>query len=73
MMTKEEARAWKEGWRLVNEFEREELRTTPMAVKVRQFLAVMRLGRAMGWLDQPADDDREVDERWARLQAHARR
>ena len=73
MMTKEEARAWRERWRLVNEFEREELRTTPTEVKVRQFLSVMRLGRAMGWLDQPTDDDREVDDRWARLQAHARR
>ena len=47
-MTKEEARAWKARWDLVNHAEREELRNTPLEVKARQLAGLMASASEMG-------------------------
>jgi hypothetical protein len=66
-MTKEDARAWKERWRLVNEFEIHETRTTPLLTKYRQFLELLHWGRALGWTEKLGEGEEEVRQRWRRL------
>jgi hypothetical protein len=69
-MSKAEAQAYVARWNLVNEAEREELRTTPMEVKFRQFESLMRMAIALGWTESPAAEEAEVAavrERWNRL------
>jgi hypothetical protein len=66
-MTKAEAQAWRDRWKLVNEAEVEELRTTDLATKFRQLAALMASVDSFGWrpsLDEGVD---EVRQRWNRL------
>ena len=66
-MTKQEGKKYQARWRLVNEFEIEETRRTPLIVKYRQFLQLVRLAQAMGWHDDLTKDDAAVWKRWQRL------
>ena len=66
-MTKAEAEAWKKRWRLVNELEVQELRSTSMDLKVRQLGTLMRLAFHLGWVDKLAAEEQEVRSRWQRL------
>jgi hypothetical protein len=66
-MTPEEARAYVARWKLVNDFEREELRATPIPVKFRQLEALMLSARALHWTQTLAEDDWEEHERWIEL------
>ncbi|MBI1762578.1 MAG: hypothetical protein HYR56_14185 [Acidobacteria bacterium] len=68
LMTKEEALAFKERWRLVNEFINEEIRQTPPAVKLRQLATLFQFGRAMGWEEKLRQGEEEAQARWRRLQ-----
>jgi hypothetical protein len=45
MMTKEEARRFKEGWRLVNEFTNEEARRKTVSQRLRELEMLYELGR----------------------------
>jgi hypothetical protein len=45
MMTKEEARRFKEGWRLVNEFTNEEARRKTVSQRLRELEMLHELGR----------------------------
>lgn len=65
--TKEEVQAWKARWEAVNAFEREELRRTPVAVKVRQLAALMASVHQFGWEGALAAGEEEVRQRWQRL------
>jgi hypothetical protein len=65
--TKEKMRAWKARWELVNAAEREELRTTPPIVKLRQLAALMASAESMGWTEALAAEVDEVRERWKKL------
>ena len=66
-MTREEARAWKARWALVNEAEIEELRSTPVSLKMKQLGTLMAWSSALGWEEALAAEDAEVHERWNRL------
>jgi hypothetical protein len=66
-LSKEQARAYVERWRLVNEREAQEIRATPMEVKLRQFAVLMNTTKALGWTEQLSEDDEEVRARWNRL------
>lgn len=72
-MTKAEARAWMERWKRVNDFEREELRATPIDTKFRQLAAMMRMARALGWDAESQDDVSRVRALWVRLKKKAAR
>ena len=65
-LTKQEARAFKQRWNLVNSAERQELASTPMAQKFRQLEALLASAKQLGWTDLAANDD-GVWERWTRL------
>ena len=67
MMTKEEARQFKERWRLVNEFTIEEARRTPASVKLQQLELMYEAGRTLGWTEALKEGEDEVRERWRRL------
>jgi transcriptional regulator with XRE-family HTH domain len=65
-LTKQEARAFKQRWNLVNSAERQALASTPVAQKFRQLEALLASAKQLGWTDLAANDD-EVWERWTRL------
>jgi putative transcriptional regulator len=66
-LTKNEARAFKQRWAVVNAAERQELAATPVAQKFRQSEALLASARLLGWTKPPAEDEGEVWERWTRL------
>ncbi len=65
----EEARAFRERWRLVAEAEREELRRTPLEVKAAQLASLMASVRDLGWDEALAAEDEAVWRRWQALRA----
>ena len=66
MMSKAEARRFKEGWRLVNEFTNEEARHKSASERLRELEMLYQFGKEMGLTKQ--DDEREeVWARWNRL------
>lgn len=67
MMTKEEARQFKERWKLVNDFTDEEARRTPPEVKLRQTALLYEAAHAFGWAEKLREGEDEVRERWRRL------
>ena len=67
MMTKEEARQFKERWKLVNDFTDEEARRTPPEVKLRQTALLYEAAHAFGWTEKLREGEEEVRERWRRL------
>ena len=66
-ITPEQAAAYVERWRLVREFEREELRRTPLAVKLHQVEVLAEMAEALGWREALEADDERVRELWRRL------
>ena len=66
-MTRAEAQGWKERWEAVNAFEREELRRTPLALKMRQLTTLIAWVKDFGWTEGLAAEEAEVRERWNRL------
>ena len=66
-LTKAEARAFRERWRRVNAREAEELRSTPLEVKLQQFNTLLGWAHQFGWAEALSEGEAEVRERWARL------
>lgn len=66
MMTKDEARRFKEGWRLVNEFTNEEARRKPVSERFRELELLYQFGKEIGATKQD-DEQEEVWARWNRL------
>jgi len=66
-LTKAEARAFRERWRRVNARETEELRSTPLEVRLQQFNTLLSWTHQLGWAAALAEGGAEVRERWARL------
>lgn len=66
-MTKDEARAFKSRWELVNRVTAEETRRTPVEIKLRQLAQMYEAGQALGWAGGLKDGEEEVRERWRRL------
>lgn len=69
VMTREEARAWKERWRAMRELEIEELRNTPMETKFRQLAAMMQSARVLGWRTSTPEEIERVRRLWVRLKS----
>jgi hypothetical protein len=67
MMTKEEAKAFKERWRAVNERIDEEIRNTPTTRKLQQLSSLYNFALTMGWLDRLGLDEEQVWIRWQEL------
>ena|SRR5207248_8521541 len=66
-LTKTEARAFRDRWRRVNAREIEELRSTDLDVRLRQFNTLLAWARRPEWAAALAEGEAEVRERWARL------
>jgi len=65
MMTKEEARLFKERWRMVNEITIEEARRKTVSERLRDLGQLYDFGQALGWANR--EDCTEVRARWNRL------
>jgi hypothetical protein len=66
-MVAEEAQVYLERWQSVSAREREELRATPPAEKLRQLASLLASVDAMGWRDALAEGEDVVRERWIKL------
>lgn len=66
-LTRQAAQEYFNRWRLVNEAEIAELRSTPMEVKLRQLASLMASVKALGWESSLGKDEEEVRARWIRL------
>ena len=66
-MTKRAARQFVRRWKAINDFERQELRSTPPAEKFRQLEALMHSAIALGWDDDDQQVTLAVRKRWKRL------
>ena len=64
MLTKEEALAFEARWRLVNDTINEEIRTTPVEMKLKQLGALVASVYALGWDEKLREGEDEVRERW---------
>ncbi len=67
VMTKAEARAFRDRWKKVNAREAEELRSTSLDVRWQQFNTLLRWAHEFGWTVCLAEGEDEVRQRWARL------
>lgn len=67
MMTKEEAREFKERWRLVNERMIQEVRNTPIDSKLEQLALMFQAAQSLGWSDRLREGEEEVRRRWCLL------
>jgi hypothetical protein len=65
-----EAIAFKKHWKIVNDIEREELKTLPVMEKLGQMVALMSSGKALGWTKALAAEEKEVRERWIKLRKY---
>lgn len=68
-LTRQEARAFRTRWEMVNAAEQLELRTTPLDRKLRQLAALMASVKSLGWTEALAAEEAEVRARWNRLRA----
>jgi uncharacterized protein YlxW (UPF0749 family) len=66
MMTKEEARAYKESWRLVNEITNEEARRTSVSERIRGLEQLYEFAKQIGSKKQEGEQEK-VWARWNRL------
>lgn len=67
-MTTEEAREFKERWRLANNFIAEEVRNTPAEIKLQQLITLFNSSGLFRQIDDPTEDD-NVRARWCRIKA----
>ena len=70
-MTKEEARQFRQRWRLVNDRLKDEVRQMPVSIKLQQLAIMFAAGQALGWADKQRAGEAEVRARWMRLKEKA--
>ncbi len=58
---------YRERWKAVEEFEREELRSLSMEARLQQMITIWRMGVGLGFSFEPDDSEMEVFARWAKL------
>lgn len=58
---------YRERWKAVEEFEREELRALTMESRLRQMIAIWRMAVGLGFSFEPDTSEIEVFARWAKL------
>jgi hypothetical protein len=68
-MTKADGLAFKERWRLANEFIDEEIRNTSPATKLQQLANLYEAAIYFGWFEKLRQDEELVWERWQQLRA----
>ena len=66
-MTREEVQAFKRRWEIVNNAEKKELATTPVAHKFRQLMALMASVGKLEWTGNRETEEAQVRDRWVRL------
>jgi hypothetical protein len=72
-LTPEQARFYRERWKIVEEFERRERQAMTDEDRWRRLLAILRFARAAG-MRAPPDASEAVQDRWRRLKEwHERR
>ena len=62
-----DSKMYRERWKAVEEFEREELRSLSMEARLRQMITIWRMGVGLGFSFEPDDSEMEVFARWAKL------
>ncbi len=70
VISKSDLRAYQDRWKAVEEIQREERRSAPLALRWQQLNAAYGMAKALGLL-QPDPSEQEVFERWARLKEKA--
>ena len=65
IMTKEEARLFKERWRAVNQITIEEARRKTVSERLYDLEVLYEFGQALGWVNR--EDSIEIRARWNRL------
>lgn len=58
---------FRDRWKLVNDAERRELRSTPISVKARQLGVMMAAARELNWLPALAAEEDETRQAWQKL------
>lgn len=71
-ITPADASALRRRWQCANAREEEELRSTPLEVRWRQFKTLLGWARQFGWTAALDEGEGEVRMRWARLRKEFR-
>lgn len=58
---------YRERWKAVEEFEREELRSLTMEMRLQQMITIWRMAMGLGFSFEPDNSKMEVFARWAKL------
>ena len=58
---------YRERWKAVEEFEREELRLLTMEMRLQQMITIWRMAVGLGFSFEPDNSEMEVFARWAKL------
>jgi len=62
-----DVKLYRERWKAVEEFEREELRSLSMETRLQQMNTIWRMAVGLGFSFEPDDSEMEVFARWAKL------
>jgi hypothetical protein len=60
-------RFYKERWKQVEEFERDELRSLSMETRLQKMNTIWRLAKGLGFSFEPDGSEVDVFKRWAKL------
>ena len=58
---------YRERWKAIEEFEREELRSLTMEMRLQQMITIWLMAVGLGFSFEPDDSETEVFARWAKL------
>ena len=58
---------YRERWKAVEEFEREELRSLTMEMRLQQMITIWRMAVGLGFSFEPDNSETDVFARWAKL------
>ena len=70
MTSKNDLKAYKERWALVEEFENQERRLASVALRWQQLNTAYGMAKCLGWI-RPDPSEMEVFQRWAKLKEKA--
>ncbi|HSL30360.1 MAG TPA: hypothetical protein VK900_14265 [Anaerolineales bacterium] len=60
-------KSYRDRWKAVEEFEREELRSLSMGDRLQQMITIWRMAVGLGFSFEPDPSEMEVYTRWAKL------
>ena len=60
-------KSYRERWKAVEEFEREELRSLTMEMRLQQMITIWRMAVGLGFSFESDHSEMEVFTRWAKL------